>query len=106
MEIDYGDVSLRRLARDLDQKSNHLEPKVIQAYRRRLQSLGAADSMKDLRALRSLDFREEGDSSGAPRYSVRLLASQRLVLEMRDERTGPVLVVCAIVEVPVKGGVR
>lgn len=92
VRVEYGDDALRRLAEDSEFRPDRWELAVVTAYRRRLQSIAAANDRHDLRALASLDLRSPNGSDG-PESSVRLVGRSRLVLgfNVDDEKVATVV---------------
>jgi plasmid maintenance system killer protein len=89
--VRYSGEDLERLADDASFRSGRWDADLVRSYRRRHQSLVAAEDREDLRALRSLDLRSENGRDGA-RASIRLLDGARLLLDLGVEKSNEVTV--------------
>ncbi|SDN01083.1 proteic killer suppression protein [Lentzea albidocapillata subsp. violacea] len=95
MHVRYGDEMLHRLAADAAFQPDTWDPDVIRAYRRRLQSLRAANDSKDLQRVMSLDLRTE-NGRGQAHSSIRLANGARLLLEFDAVKTDEVTVMVIV----------
>lgn len=91
MVVRYSDEELGRLADDASFRSGRWDPDLVRSYRRRHQSLVAAEDREDLRALRSLDLRSENGRDGTC-ASIRLVNGARLLLDFDVEKSNQVTV--------------
>lgn len=97
MQIEYGDETLRRLAKDPDFAPRKWSRDVIRAYRKKVQLLGAAKDERDLRQLRGLRLKDLFGTKAGP-SSIRLNDQYRLVLRFRTDPEGRVVIVLELVE--------
>lgn len=91
MLVRYSGQDLERLADDASFRSDRWNADLVRSYRRRHQSLVAAEDREDLRALRSLDLQSENGPDGA-RASIRLVDGARLLLDFEVEKSNEVTV--------------
>ncbi|MFC0105560.1 hypothetical protein [Kibdelosporangium aridum] len=92
MLVRYGGEDLERLAADGHFGPGTWDADLVRSYRRRHQSLVAAQDREDLCALRSLDLRTENGRDSA-RASIRLVDGARLLLDFDGEKSNEVTVV-------------
>lgn len=96
MEIEYADERLRRLATDVGFDGGY-DRSIVKAYRMRIQLIDAAIDERAFREMRSLHFEKlKGDMDGL--YSMRLNDQWRLILKLRKEATGKLVVVISIMD--------
>jgi proteic killer suppression protein len=96
MRIKYADEKLRRLAEELD-FYDKFDRTLVRAYRMRVQLICAAQDERPLRAMKSLHFEKlKGDLDG--KYSIRLNAQWRLILQIEKDETGKLIVIVSIMD--------
>lgn len=89
MKIVFADPDLRRICTDEAHRLG-LPVAVIQAARRRLVQLEAASDERDLRNLKSLNYKKlQGDKSG--RRTVRVNDQYRIVFTLVETETPPII---------------
>ncbi|WP_267393405.1 MULTISPECIES: type II toxin-antitoxin system RelE/ParE family toxin [unclassified Sphingomonas] len=94
MRIEFADDALRRICTD-DAHKMGLPFAVIKAARRRLVQLEAAADERDLRNLKSLNFKKlQGDRSD--RHSIRINDQYRIEFTITQSQRPPVITVVAI----------
>ncbi len=94
MEIEFEDDELRRLARDTHFTGGY-DRAIVRAFRMRIQFIEAAPDERVFRDMRSLNFEKlVGDLAGL--YSMRLNLQWRLLIKLRRETSGKVVVVVSI----------
>lgn len=91
MRVRYADMELRRLAMEGGFRPDQWNTDVVSWYRRRIQSLIAAEDNEDLRRVMSLDLRTEDGHDGT-RVSIRLVDRSRLLLDFDAAQTDHVTV--------------
>lgn len=94
MRIEFADANLQRICTDEAHKLG-LPFTVIQAARRRLVQMEAATDERDLRNLKSLNYKKlQGCQDG--RRSVRINDQYRIVFCLLDDERPPVIQIVAI----------
>lgn len=94
MQVRFLSERLDRLETDARDDGRYSQA-IVSAYRRRLQTIRAAQDERDLRALKSLHFEKlQGDRSGE--YSMRLNDQYRLILRLEAGSASRVVVIVAI----------
>lgn len=94
MRIEFADAGLQRICTDEAHKLG-LPVAVIQAARRKLVQLEAAADERDLRNLKSLNYKKlHGDMDG--KRSVRVNDQFRIVFTLLDHERPPVISILAI----------
>ena len=97
MRIEYEDEDLRCLAEDPGFVHPRLSGELVNAYRKRIDSISAASDERDLRALKSLHLEKlRGNREG--QYSLRLNKQYRLIVRFRTEPAGRTTIVIEIVD--------
>lgn len=94
MKIEYTDPRLERLERDPGFTAGFGQA-VVRAFRRRIQYIRAARDERDLYAMKSLHF-EKLKGRRRHQRSMRLNDQWRLILEIRKDADGNVVVVVRI----------
>ena len=87
MDIEYRTKQLKRLAHDANYNAR-LDCAVVRAYRMRVQSIVAAESLADLYAHRSWRM-EKLKGSRSHQYSIRLNKQWRLIVELSEGKAQP-----------------
>jgi proteic killer suppression protein len=94
MKIEFADADLRRICSDEAHKLG-LPVAVIQAARRRLVQLEAATDERDLRNLKSLNYKKlKGDKDA--NHTVRVNDQYRIVFTLLDTENPPIINILAI----------
>lgn len=97
LRIEYEDEDLRCLAEDPGFVHPRLSGELVKAYRKRIDSISAANDERDLRALKSLHLEKlRGNRDG--QHSLRLNKQYRLIVRFRTEPAGRTTVVIEIVD--------
>ncbi len=91
MRMEFADAKLERLAGDA--KYTHgLGPEIVRAYRKAIGFLDKCADERDIRAIRGYRFKQlEGKRSH--QWSIRLNDQWRLILELKRDHEGRVIVV-------------
>ncbi|WP_292931439.1 type II toxin-antitoxin system RelE/ParE family toxin [Noviherbaspirillum sp.] len=96
MEVEFKDHVYDRLETDGTFTAGFATP-IVTMYRKRLQLIRAAVDERAFYALKSLHFEKlQGDRAG--QYSMRLNDQWRLILELKKNNTGKVVVVVSIAD--------
>jgi len=94
MRIEFADADLCRICTDEAYKLG-LPVAVIQAARRRLVQLEAASDERDLRNLKSLNYKKlHGDKDG--KHTVRVNDQYRILFTLHEAEQTPVINIIAI----------
>lgn len=94
MKIEFADASLRRICTDEAHKLG-LPVSVIQAARRKLVQLEAASDERDLRNLKSLNYKKlQGHNNGE--RTVRVNDQYRIVFTLIESEQPPIISILAI----------
>lgn len=96
MEIEFADSSYDRLEVDASY-TGKFSASVVKAYRKRIQLIRGAEDERDFYALKSLHFEKlSGDREG--QHSMRLNDQWRLILELKKEPKGKLVVIISIAD--------
>ena len=94
MEIEFEDDDLDRLEIEAGYYGSY-SAVIVTAYRKRIQMIRAALDERTFYAMKSLHFEKlQGDRSG--QYSMRLNDQWRLILRLKSEVQGKIVVVISI----------
>jgi proteic killer suppression protein len=94
MDIIFDDASLKRLEEDPAYDAG-FDRAIVKAYRMRLQFMRAAQDERDFYNMKSLHYEKlKGDLDGL--YSMRLNKQWRLLLKLRKESSGNLVIVISI----------
>lgn len=96
MDVIFNDDSLRRLEEDAAYDAG-FDRSIVKAYRMRLQLIRAATDVRAFYNMKSLHYEKlKGDREG--QHSMRLNKQWRLILELRKEDSGKLVVVISIID--------
>lgn len=94
MDIIFDDASLKRLEEDPAYDAG-FDRAIVKAYRMGLQFMRAAQDERDFYNMKSLHYEKlKGDLDGL--YSMRLNKQWRLLLKLRKESSGNLVIVISI----------
>ena len=94
MDIIFEDLSLKRLEEDLSYDAG-FDRAIVRAYRMRLQLIRASQDERAFYNMKSLHFEKlKGNLDGF--YSMRLNKQWRLLLKLRKENSGNLVIVISI----------
>lgn len=94
MDIEFEDVSLRRLETDVSYDAG-FDRSVVRAYRMRIQLIRASIDERAFYKLKSLHF-EKLKGNRSSQYSMRLNLQWRLILKFKETVSGKIVVVISI----------
>ena len=94
MDVEYADDDLDRLETDLRFNAGHAH-EIVQAFRKRIQTIRAAPDERTFYALKSLHF-EKLKGNRAHQYSMRLNKQWRLIVEIKPGQPKNTIIVVAI----------
>lgn len=94
MEVVYENDSLRQLEQDPSYDAGFARP-IVRAFRMRIQFIRAAEDERAFYSMKSLHYEKlKGDFDGM--HSMRLNKQWRLILKLRKESSGKLVVVISI----------
>ena len=94
MQVHHEDSDLNRLETDIGFDVGY-DRAIVKAFRMRMQLIRSAVDTRAFYAMSSLHF-EKLKGSRQDQYSMRLNSQWRLILKMKDEPSGKVIVVVSI----------
>lgn len=96
MDVEFEDEALKRVEEELDYTAGW-PPGIVKAFRMRMQFIRSAKDERDFMAWRALRFEKlKAELDGY--HSMRLNDQWRLLVKLRKEQTGKVVVVVSIVD--------
>lgn len=96
MEVEFEDPDLERLETDRRFEGGYA-PGIVKAFRMRMQFIRASADERNFASWRALRFEKlKGDR--ADQFSMRLNDQWRLILKLRKEQTGKIVVVISIAD--------
>ncbi len=96
MRVAYAHRDYERLAEDRSY-THGFGPELVKAYRKRIGFLSACTDERDIYQLKSLHF-EKLSGNRSHQRSIRLNAQFRLVLEIRTDEQGKLIVVVEVID--------
>jgi len=98
MEVKYSQTYLKELYEngESSEKKFRFQPEVIRKYQLRIDTLMAATRKEDLFVFRSLNFEA---LQGSNEFSIRIDKKYRLIFELNEIDSEPVLTICNVKEI-------